>query len=103
MFVGGETVAGIVRAVESYGVFVELAPNLAGLAEPRDNVVPGQQASVYIKSIIPEKMKVKLVIVDAFNACHHPTPLRYFIEEGHIDRWRYSPDCADKLIESVFC
>ncbi|NLZ45345.1 MAG: S1 RNA-binding domain-containing protein, partial [Clostridiales bacterium] len=30
----GETVAGIVRSVENYGIFIELAPNLAGLAEP---------------------------------------------------------------------
>ena len=32
-FEPGQTVAGIVRSVEEYGVFVELAPNLAGLAE----------------------------------------------------------------------
>ena len=31
----GETVAGIVRSVESYGIFVELTPNLAGLAAER--------------------------------------------------------------------
>ena len=41
--------AGIVRSVEPYGIFVELAPNLAGLAEVADNVHNGQQASVYIK------------------------------------------------------
>ena len=50
-FSSGETVAGIVRSVEPYGTFVELAPNLAGLAEKREGVIPGQQASVYIKSI----------------------------------------------------
>ena len=32
-FSPGETVGGIIRSVEDYGVFVELAPNLAGLAE----------------------------------------------------------------------
>ena len=31
LFSSGETVSGIVRSVEHYGVFVELAPNLAGL------------------------------------------------------------------------
>ena len=31
-FAAGETVVGIVRSVEDYGVFVEIAPNLAGLA-----------------------------------------------------------------------
>ena len=32
LFSQGETVAGVVRSVESYGIFVELTPNLAGLA-----------------------------------------------------------------------
>ena len=64
-FNAGETAAGIIRSVEPYGVFVELAPNLAGLAEWCDGVYPGQSAAVYIKSIIPEKMKIKLVIVDS--------------------------------------
>ena len=55
LFENGQTVAGIIRSVEDYGVFVELTPNLAGLAEPRDDVAAGQHASVYIKSLIPEK------------------------------------------------
>ena len=67
LFTVGETVAGIVRSVEPYGIFVELTPNLAGLAEAKEDVVPGQQASVYIKSIIPSRMKVKLVIIDTFD------------------------------------
>ena len=32
-FAVGETVPGIVRSIEDYGIFIELAPNLAGLAE----------------------------------------------------------------------
>ena len=55
-FSQGQTVPGIIRSVEDYGVFVELAPNLAGLAEPRQDVFIGQSASVYIKSINPDKM-----------------------------------------------
>lgn len=38
LFEQGETVAGIVRSVEDYGIFVELTPNLAGLAEFREGV-----------------------------------------------------------------
>ena len=34
-FCAGETVSGIIRSVENYGAFVELTPNLAGLAETK--------------------------------------------------------------------
>lgn len=101
MFRAGETVNGIVRSIESYGIFVELASNLAGLAEPKPDVFVGQTASVYIKSINPGKMKIKLIIVDTFDA----DPIkdnRYFITEGVIKRWRYSPEGCQKHIESVF-
>lgn len=98
----GETVAGIVRSVEDYGIFVELAPNLAGLAEIRENVLVGQHASVYIKAIIPEKMKVKLIIVDVFDAGYPAKELHYFMQDSHISNWRYSTAGADKLIESIF-
>lgn len=102
LFSPGETVAGIVRSIEDYGVFVELTPNLAGLAEPRDDISVGQHASVYIKSLIPEKMKAKLIIVDAFDASYRVTPSAYFLTQGHLDKWRYSPECSDRLIETVF-
>lgn len=98
----GETVSGIIRSVENYGIFIELAPNLAGLAEYTSNVEVGQQASVYIKSIIPEKMKFKLIIVEAFNA-DYPTPEPdYFYIGDHIDYLKYSPDCSDRIIETIF-
>lgn len=98
----GETVPGVVRSTEKYGVFIELAPNLAGLAEASENVFSGQSTAVYIKSIIPERMKIKLIIVDSFDAEYPPAKINYFIESGHISEWRYSPDCADKVIESIF-
>jgi small subunit ribosomal protein S1 len=101
-FEPGETVAGIVRSVEGYGIFVELTPNLAGLAESREDVCPGQHASVYIKSLIPEKMKIKLIVIDAFDAAYIPPEPVYFIEEGHISTWRYSPPASDRIIETVF-
>lgn len=103
LFSVGETVAGIVRSVESYGIFVELTPNLAGLAELREGVEPGHQAAVYIKSIIPEKMKLKLIIIDSGPADPTPPPPpNYFITEGHLDRWRYSPPECSRCLESVF-
>ncbi len=102
LFSVGETVPGIVRSVEKYGVFVELSPNLAGLAEFSEGIEPGSHASVYIKSIIPSKMKIKLIIVDSFDANYPVEPLKYFTKEGHINRWVYSPAESDKVIESVF-
>jgi small subunit ribosomal protein S1 len=101
-FEAGETVAGIVRSVEPYGIFVELAPNLAGLAEPREGVTAGQHAGVYIKSLIPEKMKVKLIIVDSFDAAYIPPQPRYFFTEERMDVWRYSPEASERVIETRF-
>jgi small subunit ribosomal protein S1 len=110
-FSAGQTVAGIVRSVERYGVFIELAPNLAGLAELREDarshpeLTVGYGATVYIKSIIPERMKIKLVLIDTYSGPRTPTPRKYYInptETGHIDRWRYSPPDAPKVIETVF-
>lgn len=101
-FEAGQTVPGIVRSVERYGIFVELAPNLAGLAEYTQGIEPGQTASVYIKSILPERMKIKLIIVDAFPDAETSLPLRYFTDCAHMDRWVYSPECCDKIVESVF-
>ncbi len=102
MFEQGETVTGIVRSVEDYGIFVELAPNLAGLAEPRDNVLVNHRASVYIKAIIPEKMKIKLIIVNTFDNDYHNNELNYFINSGHIDSWVYSPESCFKRVETTF-
>ena len=101
-FNAGETVSGIVRSVENYGAFVELAPNLAGLAESKDGVKAGQQASVYIKSIIPEKMKIKLIIIDTFDYKYNPQKPEYYSDEIHIDSFLYSPPNSIKKVETVF-
>lgn len=119
LFSAGQTVAGIIRSVESYGVFVELTPNLAGLAELRDgmmtehngigtqngNIYNGQMAAVYIKSMIPDRMKIKLVLIDSYKGEKVPTKLKYFVDTDrtvHMDSWRYSPKNCSKLIETVF-
>lgn len=97
----GETVAGIVRSVEPYGIFVELSPNLAGLAEVRENVQPGQQASVYIKSMIPARMKVKLAIVESFDHEYKPEPPVYCFHGDHMDEFLYSPpECERQILTS---
>lgn len=101
-FAPGETVVGIVRSVEDYGVFIEIAPNLAGLAEADPTLRPGQTVSVYIKNILPDKMKIKLVVVNKNLA----QPLRfephYFVTRGRIKKWTYSTPQSRKQIETVF-
>lgn len=101
----GQTVPGIVRSVEDYGIFVELMPNLAGLAEYRDGISPGQTVSVYIKNIIPARMKLKLVIIDTCGMEPAQRRMNYFLADtaDHIDRWQYSPSGANRTVESVFC
>jgi small subunit ribosomal protein S1 len=47
-------------------------------------------------------MKIKLVIVNHALSQPHRFELRYFITEGHLDRWVYStPECP-KRIETDF-
>ena len=101
----GETVGGIVRGVEDYGIFVELTPNLSGLAEKREGMQAGMPVAVYIKSIIPDRMKIKLIIIDALECPAYKAVSTgdYYITDGHIDVWRYTPpQCGGKLVETVF-
>lgn len=56
---------GIVRNKEKFGVFIELKPNLVGLAESKKiSVSYGDEVNVLIKKISPETKKIKLVILD---------------------------------------
>jgi len=107
----GQTVSGIVRSIESYGVFVELTPNLAGLAElregTRDNEIAsvGDRVAVYIKSIIPDRMKIKLVLIDSYKGDMPMSGIKYYIDYktiSHIEHWRYSPIGSSKKVESIF-
>ena len=104
-FSEGETVQGIVRSIESYGIFIELMPNLSGLAEYKSGINEGKNVAVYIKSIIPEKMKVKLILIDEVSSSPPKNNLEYFIDiknTNHMDSWTFSPPTSKKLIESVF-
>ena len=61
----GMIVKGIAREVEKYnnGIFIELKPNLVGLADYKPDIQYGQNVEVYVKRIIPEKKKIKLKII----------------------------------------
>jgi len=103
LFRPGMTVPGTVRSIKDYGVFVELTPNLSGLAERREGIREGDRVSVYIKSILPERMKLKLLIIDALPPIDGPEAPRYFIRAGRLDRWSYAPEgCQKTGGETVF-
>lgn len=88
-FQPGEVVTGVVRGVLDYGTFVELAPNLPGLAEVQPGIVDGDHVSVYIKSILMDREKVKLQILDRLEPAPRWIPAQYFITEGNVSDWVY--------------
>ena len=104
LFEAGQTVAGTVRSIEPYGVFIELTPNLTGLAERKEGIRENTPVSVFIKSISPERMKIKLVIIDSCPQAATPAACPRFLDPSvtHMDRWHYSPPFASKHIETVF-
>lgn len=62
-FKEGDIVEGIIRNRIKSGVFVELKPNLVGLAEHVNGIEYGQKVLVSIKRINVEKKKIKLIII----------------------------------------
>ena len=46
-------------------------------------------------------MKVKLAIIDVCEGDGVMNAYRY-PDATHLDYWRYSPDCCEKVIETVF-
>ena len=62
-FKEGDIVDGTIRNRIKSGIFVEIAPNVVGLAEHVNGLEYGQKVLVSIRRIIPEKKKVKLVII----------------------------------------
>ena len=64
-FKEGTTVKGIVRDTEKNknGIFIELTPNLVGMTEYTRELKYGETVDVCIKKILPEKKKIKLIVV----------------------------------------
>lgn len=59
----GDIVEGVVRNRIKTGVFVELMPNIIGIAEHVNGIEYGQKVLVSIKKINLEKKKIKLIII----------------------------------------
>lgn len=97
-----DTITGKVRSIEPYGMFIELAPNLSGLAEFKEDYSVGDAVSVHIKSINEEKMKIKLNLIGRANNDTR-MKIKYFLTEGNIKTFKYSPDsCITKNIVRNF-
>ena len=90
----GQTVTGTVRSVMPYGIFVELTPNLSGLAEPCAGPEVGDRVSVFIRGILPEKHKIKLNILEVLPDSPQPEPPVFFVTEGHLYSWEYYPSSS---------
>ena len=101
-FCPGETVRGVVRGIQPYGSFIELTPNLSGLAENRQDLAEGDAVSVFIKSIRPESMKLKLQVVERLGPAAGPETPVYQVTDGRLERWVYSPPGCVKTVETVF-
>lgn len=65
MFTPGTKAKGIIRETEKNknGIFIELTPNLVGMAEYEEGLEYGQTVDVYIKKIDNQRKKIKLLIV----------------------------------------
>ena len=64
-FATGTKAKGIIRETEKNknGIFIELTPNLVGMAEYEEGLEYGQTVDVYIKKIDNQRKKIKLLIV----------------------------------------
>ena len=87
----GQIVTGVIRSIMPYGIFVELTPNLSGLAEYVPGMAVGEWVSVFLRAILPEKHKIKMNILERVAPPLERKPLEYFITSGHIRRWEYYP------------
>jgi small subunit ribosomal protein S1 len=58
-------VEGTVKEADKFknGIFIELKPNLVGMAEYKEGLEYGQKVNVYIKKIIKDRKKIKLLII----------------------------------------
>ena len=58
-------IPGIIRETEKdkRGIFIELKPNLVGMAEYKEGFEYGQKVDVYVKKIVEDNKKIKIKLV----------------------------------------
>ena len=104
-FVPGCAVRGIVRSIKRYGAFIELTPNLSGLSEPCAGLEEEMQVVVWIRSLLPNKMKIKLTVADRgkVDGVRLIRPEDYRVSAPRLSLWRYQPEaCTEKTVETDF-
>lgn len=90
-FTVGDTVIGTVRSNEKYGTFIEISPNITGLAKTSTQVKHGDRVVVKIKKIKVEQLKVVVSIVRVLeNETNSYTEFKYTEKQGIIKNWRYT-------------
>lgn len=90
-FCSGQTVPGIVRSIMPYGIFIELTPNLSGLAEYQQGLSVGDAVSVHIRSILPHKHKIKLHVLEKLPYAGNVHLPEFYITSGRLSHWEYYP------------
>lgn len=98
IFTPGMTVPGYVRGIKEYGTFIELTPNLTGLADYTENLKEDDRVSVFIKAILPDRMKIKLMVIHRLEPDPIPPTLQYYLTYGQMSNWCYAP-ASQNVIE----
>lgn len=102
----GDTIIGTVINTTDFGVFISVGQNLKGVADIEEgfsNLNKGDKVSVYIKSINREKMKVRLTLIDVLEESKKDRlTFKYYITDGNIKTWVYSPDVSEKEVKTEF-
>lgn len=102
-FTEGEVTQGIVRDIKPYGAFIEITPNLTGLADIPDGVElqVGDSITVIFKSSNVEKQKVKLAIVKK-SSMPYEIKYNYKVTSGILKEWVYTPLGCKKEVKTIF-
>ena len=89
-FEEGTIVVGLVKDITDYGIFIEIAPNLTGIADiPKNEILVGESVIVKVKRNYPEKLKLKLSILGR-SYKKYRVRYNYKIKENKIVEWDYN-------------
>ena len=80
----------MVKDVTDYGVFIEISPNLTGIADkPDKDIQVGDSLLVRVKKNYPDKLKLKLHIMGQ-SYKKYKVRYDYVITDGIVSDWSYS-------------